>query len=795
MYHVPNVDAWVGGERRRVAAITFPGGWLQMPIFRYGRWDNSQEPFGAQPEDLMEAISDDLATHGDINRALRRMMMRGFEMRDGQNVEGIRQMTERLRQQRQDHLDRYDLNSVMDGIREKLQEIRDLERDTLEQRMQDAQDAMRDAPASQQDGGNAPSESQSGQNPQQDGDNSQSGSPRQEAEEELKRFLEQLERELNSGGQQGQESQDGSESGQQDGQQPGGQQGDQQQGAGQRSQRGAGMDRMTAQALENMAQRKMDFMESLPNDPGGAIKELSDYDFMDEEAREKFKELLDSLRQQASQSYMQNMMQQMQNITPEQMAATREMMRDLNEMLRDYSQGNQPNFDEFMQKWGNMFGDNPPRDIEELLERLMEQMSQFQSLMDSLPEEMRQQLQETMAAALNDPEMMQEMAQLSSLMESLMPMQEMRQNYPFSGDESLSLQEAMRLMDQLQQIDDLEAQLRAAERRGDIDNIDREQVENLIGEDAARDLDWLRELQEQLEKAGYIRQNGDKLELTPRGIRKIGEKALKDIFSKLRGASLGAHEMQKNGLFGEKDEESTKIYEFGDHFDVHMTRTVKNAVMRNGPGTPLKIAPDDFEVYRDETLTQASTVILLDQSRSMAISGSFDAAKRMALALHTLIKMQFPRDNLYVVGFADYAWELKGDELIKATWGGYSPGTNMQHALMISRNLLAKHRSSTRQVIMVTDGEPTAHLEGGAPYFTYPPSQRTIDMTLREVKRCTQEGITINVFMLEMAYYLVNFVRQMTQLNRGRAFFTQPDKLGQYVLVDYLNNKRGAIAP
>ena len=147
-----------------------------------------------------------------------------------------------------------------------------------------------------------------------------------------------------------------------------------------------------------------------------------------------------------------------------------------------------------------------------------------------------------------------------------MPMQEMRQNYPFSGDESLSLQEAMRLMDQLQQIDDLEAQLRAAERRGELDDIDREQVENLIGEDAARDLDWLRELQEQLEQAGYIRKNGDKLELTPRGIRKIGEKALKDIFSRLRSAGLGAHEMQKNGLFGEKDEESTKIYEFGDHF-------------------------------------------------------------------------------------------------------------------------------------------------------------------------------------------------------------------------------------
>ena len=772
-----------------------------MPIYRYGRWDNSQEPFGANAEDLMEAMSDDLANHGDIKRALRRMALRGFQTPDGQNIEGIRQLNERLRQQRQNYMEQYDLNSVMDGIREKLQEIRELERDTLSERMQEAQEAANRPQGESEDGEN-PAGQQPGQDSQGDGEGQESGAGRQAAEEELSRFLEQLERELNRGGNGQEDSQSGEQSGDQQGSQQGDQQGSQQgsqqggqQGSQQRSKRGEGMDQATAQALENMARRKMDFMDSLPEDPGGAIKELSDYDFMDEEARQQFQELLDSLRKQASQSYMQNVMQQMRDITPEQIAATRQMLEDLNQMLRDHAEGKDPNFDQFMEKWGQMFGDNPPRDLEELMQRLMEQMSQFQSLMESLPENLRQELQETMEAALNDPGLVQEMAQLGQMMESMMPMQEMRQNYPFAGGESLSLQEAMRLMDELQQMDQLEAGLREGERRGDLDAIDRDLMERLLGEDAARDLDWLRKLQEELEKAGYIRANGDKLDLTPRGIRKIGEKALKDIFSKLRHAGIGAHEMRKNGLFGEKDEESTKIYEFGDTFDVHMSRTVKNAVMNNGPGTPLRLRPDDFEVYRDESLTQASTVILLDQSRSMAISGSFDAAKKMALALHTLIQMQFPRDNLYVIGFADYAWELKGDQLVKATWGGYSPGTNMQHALVLSRQLLNKHRSSTRQVIMVTDGEPTAHLEGGAPYFSYPPSPRTIEMTLREVKRCTQEGIVINVFMLEMAYYLVNFVRQMTRLNRGRAFFTQPDKLGQYVLVDYLNNKRNSIAP
>ena len=768
-----------------------------MTTYRYGRWDNSQEPFPPQPEDLMDAISDDLAAHGDINRALRRMSQRGFQTPDGRNIEGLRQMMERLRQRRQDYMDQYNLNSVMDGIREKLQEIRDLEQGTLDERLQQARDALEQQRQNGDDPSSPAASPQSPTDPQESGSQQageqQSSSSTQSTEEELAEFLKKLEEELDKARQERESKQqeDSSDEGnQQPGENAGQQQGSQQ--AGSRSSRGP-TDPSAAQTLENMAMRKLEFMESLSEDTGGAIKELSEYDFMDDEARQKFQDLMDELRQQAMQSYMKNMMQQMQNITPEQMAATKEMLHDLNQMLQDRAQGREPNFEEFMQKWGSMFGDNPPQDLDELMDQLADQMAQMQSLMNSLPDDLRQQLEETMQAAMNDPELQQELAQLSAMMNQLMPMEDMGQDYPFAGQESMSLQEAMRLMDELQQIDDAEAQLRGAERRGDLDGIDEEQLRELLGDDAAQDLEWLRRLQEELEKAGYIRKNGDKLELTPRGIRKIGEKALRDIFSKLRQDRIGAHELRKTGLMGERTEEDTKPYEFGDQFNVHMVRTVKNAVLREGVGTPLHLRPDDFEVYRDEQLTQASTVILLDQSRSMAISGSFEAAKKMALALHTLIKMQFPRDNLYVVGFADYAWELKGEDLVKATWGGYSPGTNMQHALMISRQLLNKHRTGTRQVLMVTDGEPTAHLEGGAPYFTYPPSPRTLDMTLREVKRCTQEGIVINVFMLEMAYYLVNFVRQMTKLNRGRAFFTQPDKLGEYVLVDYLNNKRTAV--
>jgi uncharacterized protein with von Willebrand factor type A (vWA) domain len=770
-----------------------------MVSFRYGRWDNSQEPFPATTEDLMEAISDDLMNSGDLQRALRKLAMRGLETPDGQNIEGLRQMMDRLRQQRQEHLDRYNLDSVMDGVKEKLDEIKDLENQTLSDHLRDAQDAVGDeAPDSAQpdpsggrpEGGDPEN---GGAQQGEQGANERRSVAAQEAD--LAQFLKDLEEEIErardareSRAQDSPESDSGDEKGQksEDGQDGGAQKGGQQ---------GSEMDSTTARTLRGLAERKMQFMEGLPADPGGMIRELSEYEFMDEEAREKFKELLDSLRQEAMNSYMQNMMQQMQNVSPEQMNATKEMLKDLNEMLQDRLQGREPKFDEFMQNWGPLFGGDPPQNLDELLEQLASQMSQMQSIMDSLPDDLRQQLQDTMEAAMNDPELQQQMAQLSSMMNSLMPMEDMRQNYPFAGEENLSLGEAMRLMEELQRMDELEAQMRGAERRGDMNEVDEESLRDLLGEDSARNLDWLKRLQEELEKAGYIRKNDkDRMELTPKGIRKIGEKALKDLFSKLRQDRLGAHEMPKHGILGEKTEEDTKQYEFGDPFNIHMVRTVKNAVFREGIGTPLRLQPDDFEVYRDEQLTQASTVILLDQSRSMAISGSFEAAKKVALALHTLIKMQYPRDHLYVVGFADYAWELKGDDLVKATWGGYSPGTNMQHALMLSRQLLNKHRVGTRQVIMVTDGEPTAHLEGGAPYFSYPPSPRTLDQTLREVRRCTQEGIVINVFMLEMAYYLVNFVRQMTKLNKGRAFFTSPDKLGEYVLVDYLNNKRSGVA-
>jgi uncharacterized protein with von Willebrand factor type A (vWA) domain len=215
-----------------------------------------------------------------------------------------------------------------------------------------------------------------------------------------------------------------------------------------------------------------------------------------------------------------------------------------------------------------------------------------------------------------------------------------------------------------------------------------------------------------------------------------------------------------------------------------------NAVYREGIGSPVKLSPDDFEVYRTELMTQSSTVLMVDMSRSMLYNGCFTAAKKVALALDSLIRSQFPRDNLYIIGFSYVASELKPSMLPHINWDEYNYGTNMQHGFMLSRQLLGRHKGGTKQIIMITDGEPTAHFDGSQVRFSYPPTYQTLQETLKEVVRCTREQITINTFMLERSPYMAGFVSEMAKINKGRAFFSTPDHLGEYILVDYVANKR-----
>jgi len=247
--------------------------------------------------------------------------------------------------------------------------------------------------------------------------------------------------------------------------------------------------------------------------------------------------------------------------------------------------------------------------------------------------------------------------------------------------------------------------------------------------------------------------------------------------------------VEHRGAGGDRTDD-TKRYEFGDPFLLDLKETLLNAVERSGPGTPVRLSPDDFEVSRTELSTQSATVVMLDMSRSMINNGYALPAKKVALALSALIRGQFPRDSLHIVGFSLYAREFTLEQLPTLAWSEWNIGTNMHHGFQVARRLLARHKGGNKQIIMVTDGEPTAHMEGGEAEFSYPPTRRTLEETLKEVRRCTREGITINTFMLERSEMLMAFVEQMARINRGRAFFAAPERLGEYVLVDYVDNAR-----
>jgi uncharacterized protein with von Willebrand factor type A (vWA) domain len=725
---------------------------------------------------VLDSLADDLLADGDVRQALQRILQRGFQNQTGNRTMGLQQIMERLRQQRQQQLDRYDLGGMVDQIKEKLDEVLNLERTGIQRRLDDAHARMQpeSGPATQQDptqNGDADADPQQGTRGEQpQGQQAQTGTRPPAA------GMPQVGSQSAAGRQPG-ESQPGER-------QPGQQSPEGQQGGAQSP--------SPLDMLENIANRKLNQLDNLPQDLGGAIKELNEYDFMDAEAREKFDELMKLLQQQIMQSYFQGLQQSMQAMTPQDMAGLGEMLRDLNQMLRDRAEGREPDFESFMDKWRQNFPEGI-ESLDDLMAHLQQRISQMQSLMQSMTPDQRRQLQEMAEQLMDQAGMGEELAELSAMLDQLMPMPggQPRQ-YPFRGDESVSLPAAMDLMAQLQEMDSLERQLQQARDLSNIDQVDADKLRELLGEEAAQSLEQLQQLQKILEEAGYITRRGNELELTARGMRKIGEKALHDIFQHLKRDSFGKHPMSYRGAGGERTDE-TKEYEFGDPFSMDLQKTLMNSVIRVGPGTPVHLVPDDFEVHRHELVTQSSTVIVLDMSRSMFLRGCILSAKKVAIALNSLIKGLYPRDNLYIIAFSYYAREINTEDLPHLTWSEWGYGTNMEHAFMVSRQLLARHKSGTKQILLVTDGEPTAYFEGGQIEFSYPPTYRCFQETLREVGRCTRENITINTFMMERGRYLTDFVDQMTKINRGRAFYATPDRLGEYILVDYVENKRKTI--
>lgn len=538
--------------------------------------------------------------------------------------------------------------------------------------------------------------------------------------------------------------------------------------------------------LGDIGEQNKEFIKNLPDDAAGKVKALQDYEFLNTDAQKQFLKLTEQLRKAMTQSFFRDVENMVNEMSDGDIKRMKNMVKDLNDMLVRKIAGEEPGFDEFMDKYGDMFGDNPPSNLDELLEQMRQQMAATQSLFNSMNPDQQQQLQDMMQGKFGDPELQSGLAKLYKELDFLNPQ---GKRYNFLGDEEVDLLAAMELMKEMTELDQLEQQIQRAQYDGKMDNIDSDKLKELLGDEALDNLDKMKKMLEILEQAGYVSKDGNKWELTPRGTRSLGQKALVEIYSKLKKQNLGNHATPEEGRFGERLEES-KPYEFGDPFHLHMSRTIRNALDREGPGSPVQLKTEDFEIYRSELITQTATVLMVDLSWSMALRGSFQSAKKVAMALHHLISSAYPRDSLYVLGFSAYAKEIKAHDLPYLQYDDYLLGTNMEHALILAEKLLAKHQQGTRQIIMITDGEPTAHLENGRPVFAYPATPTTIGKTLRAVRSCTTKNITINTFMLDKSYYLKAFVEQMTKINGGRIFYAEPQNLGEYILVDYVQNKK-----
>ena len=546
--------------------------------------------------------------------------------------------------------------------------------------------------------------------------------------------------------------------------------------------------------LRDVAARRLDQLDALSADIGARIRGLQQYDFLEPNARQRFDELVMRLQGQVLDQFVSGMSEAIQSTTPEDLAANREMVRDLNELIRERIAGADPDATAFLARHGRFFPG--ARTFDDIIDQLSQRMAAMQSLMRSMSPEQRAELRSMMEALLRDDRLLVDLAQLASNLDLLLP-GGLGDRVPFGGDEPLGLDGALAQIGRLQAMDRLADALSDVESPGDLAAIDRADVRDLLGDDAARELDALDSLARRLEEAGYLTRDGERMELTPRGSRRIGQKVLDDLFARLQRDAFGGHRLDRAGQGGERDE-ATKPYEFGDPFHLDLRGTLFNALGReeNAPAIRaargdrrVRLAPSDFEVHRTEQLTRTSTVLLVDMSRSMLLRGCFLAAKKVAVALDTLIRTQYPRDHLSVIGFAYYAREIRPGALAELTWQGYEYGTNLQHGLSLARRILERNPAVNKEIVVITDGEPTAHFENGQVEFNYPPTRRTIQETLREVQRCTREGITINTFMLERSRALAEFVAHMTRLNRGRAFYATPEHLGEYVLVDFVGRR------
>jgi uncharacterized protein with von Willebrand factor type A (vWA) domain len=572
-------------------------------------------------------------------------------------------------------------------------------------------------------------------------------------------------------------------------------------------------------------------LDALPADTAQAIRRLADYSWRSAAARETFEQLKDLLRREVLDSQFRGMKDTLSDPDPAALQRVKDMLAELNQMLDADARGEhtQADFDAFMQRYGDLFPERPAN-LEELVDQLARRAMAAQRVLDSLSPGQRDELASLMEEALQDAGLAAEMARLADALRSRRPELDLAAPGPESmtGQDPLGLGDATTALADLADLAELEAALGQDYPGARLDDIDEAAIRRALGRQAVDDMEALRQIERELERQGYLQRSAGKLELTPKAVRRLGETALKRIFAELPEGRYGDHEQRNAGQAGEHTG-ATRAWEFGDQQPIDTPTTVRNALLRNPsavrrepdagshtrgepdadsqtrdepyagsrtrrePGRPrVRLSARDFEVAETERRASAAVCLLVDLSYSMALRGTWAPAKQTALALHALIRSRFPQDSVQVIGFSNYARELRETDLAGLGWDMVQ-GTNLHHALILAGRYLDRRPGHDPVVLIVTDGEPTAHLRrDGRSWFDWPPAPETLELTLAEVDKMTRRRAALNIFMLAEDERLTAFVNEVARRNGGRVLRPQPGRLGEFVVRDFLRTRRAA---
>jgi uncharacterized protein with von Willebrand factor type A (vWA) domain len=560
------------------------------------------------------------------------------------------------------------------------------------------------------------------------------------------------------------------------------------------------LDQALAAEREELARRDGDearfaeaVLDNLPRSTARAVEELAGYDWASDQARRTYRQILDGLRQDVLEQRFAGIRDALRGAAGDPAVNRRlvEMMRDLNDLLVRHAHGEDTAdaFVDFMARHGEFFPENPET-VEELVDALARRAAAGDRLMRSLSAQQRDELARLMAQAFGDADLAAEMGALNDNLRALRADLAWNRREQVRGRSDLGYGEAAGALGEIADLDDLLDQLGQEHPGATLDDIDVDAVERTLGRRAADDVSRLRELEHELRRQGWVTRGTDGLTLSPKALRRLGGTALRTVFSDLDGGHRGQHDVRDAGAAGEVTGASRR-WEYGDEQPIDVVRTVTNAVRRGGAATPVALAVEDFEIVETERRASAAVALCVDLSFSMVSDGRWGPMKQTALALSHLVATRFPQDALQIIGFGRYAVSLSQAELA-AMEPDLVQGTNLQHALRLAGRHLRRHPESEPVVLVVTDGEPTAHLQSdGEAAFAWPPARETVRATVSEVDILTRYGATLNLFMLGEDPGLRRFVDAVARRSGGRVFTPDTEDLGRYVVNDYIRARRG----